>query len=88
MPGILSGDFAALSAAVEWSLPSTDIEIKNSEPLHSHVPKFDAAGRQVGPWVSISNIERVIQDHAMELTIEEEVTECFHLLQSQWDSPF
>ncbi|KAG6869305.1 hypothetical protein C0993_000058 [Termitomyces sp. T159_Od127] len=84
IPAMLQGEFATLSNAVEWSVPSAEIEIGNREPTHPNHPNFShAAGRQVGPWVSISNIERVTQESATELTIEEEVTECFQLLETR-----
>ncbi|KAG6903505.1 hypothetical protein C0995_005528 [Termitomyces sp. Mi166 len=86
IPGILDDDYAALNDAVKQSMPPTAIKIKKWEPTHSNVLKISpAGGRQVGSWVSISNIERAIQDPSVSLTIEEEVGECFKLLETRLD---
>ncbi|KAH0587717.1 hypothetical protein H2248_006480 [Termitomyces sp. 'cryptogamus'] len=85
IPSLLDDDFAALRDAAEWSIPPTDIKTKECE-TYSSVPKITpAVARQVGSWVSISNIERAIQDPIATLTIEEEVTECFQLLEARFN---
>ncbi|KAK0242589.1 hypothetical protein EDD85DRAFT_811884 [Armillaria nabsnona] len=65
----------------------TSKELSSSSLLSSETPidskaqcEFAILSTRVGPWITVSNVQSQNQD---DITIEEEVTECFNLLRDQ-----
>ncbi|GLB33938.1 putative diphthamide synthase [Lyophyllum shimeji] len=52
-------------------------------PDHTEVLSTKVAdNKKLDSWISVSNVERSVQTPIEEISIEDEVTECFHLLQA------
>ncbi|KAG6833888.1 hypothetical protein H0H87_007899 [Tephrocybe sp. NHM501043] len=81
-PSVLDEDFISLRDAIEHISLPTKVVVKDPTHLEDITIKT-AVGRRVGAWISVSNIEYTIQDPTVTVSIEEEVTGCFQLLESE-----
>lgn len=48
----------------------------------------DHRAQKIGSWVSVANIERRLGEPVVDISIEDEVTECFMILKGQLQSPY
>ncbi|KAG5648944.1 hypothetical protein DXG03_000293 [Asterophora parasitica] len=84
VPSVLENDFIsirdAVASAQEGSTQFTDTtKPTQANQLSSRV----ATSRKLDSWISVSNIERSLDSPLADLSIEEEVTECFNILEGQ-----
>ncbi|KAG6830832.1 hypothetical protein H0H92_014484 [Tricholoma furcatifolium] len=82
IPELLGDPFVRMHDAVEQATPT---QCEDSGPPRSNddLGVTVGEGRKVGSWISISNIERTVEDPIVSLSIEEEVTLCFRLLETR-----
>ncbi|KAF5387982.1 hypothetical protein D9615_000523 [Tricholomella constricta] len=86
IPPLLEDDFITLrdNLATSQKAPLQAPQCDTAEPTHvDELPAKVAASRKLNSWISISNIERPLDSSLAEISIEEEVTECFGLLEAR-----
>ncbi|KAG5651969.1 hypothetical protein H0H81_006784 [Sphagnurus paluster] len=71
-------DAVASSQEISWTLSC--IHTNEMKPFEGTVV---ANTKKLNPWISVSNIQRELQTPPVELSIEDEVVECFELLQAR-----
>lgn len=77
VPPLLEDKFAIIRAKVAESTLSTS-NPQAGPPLLLH--SFGTSDKRVGPWISVSNIQREATFSDSESTLDDEVRECFHIL--------
>ena len=58
--------------------------LKLRETITSHqVPSFKTQVTKTGRWVTVSNVQRYLVANSAAIPINEEVQECFHIVQGK-----
>lgn len=83
VPPVVEEDFETVRTAGEESLASS--ESRSLTPDYAPddaVLYFVTSSKSVGPWVSVTDVHRsMLVSHPSQPPIEDEVNECFHVLQ-------
>lgn len=82
VPPLLEEPFSRIRDLLGPSTPSTDSENQPSPTYPSFHPR---SHKRIGDWVSVANVQRDFTEHPDELTVEDEVRECFEQLQGTSD---
>ncbi|RXW24621.1 hypothetical protein EST38_g1243 [Candolleomyces aberdarensis] len=83
VPPLLDEQFSEISERLASLLPSAhSLPVGNFEPEKQRCGAFATSSRKVQDWVAVCNVQRNV-DPNLEITIEEEVTECFQSLTSE-----
>jgi diphthine-ammonia ligase len=83
IPPLLDEQFSEISEKLASLVPSAHSQpVENFESKRSHCDAFATRSRKVQDWVAVCNVQRKV-DPNLEITIEEEVTECFQSLASK-----
>ncbi|RDB22801.1 Diphthine--ammonia ligase [Hypsizygus marmoreus] len=84
IPPLLDDPFIAIRDAVSASQENLDsrterrpVPVMIKEPIVD-----DVQSQKYGPWVSVANVQHRDLHHVVEISIEDEVTECFNILQA------
>ncbi|KAF8076527.1 hypothetical protein FPV67DRAFT_1664788 [Lyophyllum atratum] len=86
IPPLLEDEFISMQDAVATSQEgsSRTLDRDTAETVHSDGLSIKVAdSKKLDAWVSVSNIERSVPNPIEEISIEDEVTECFQLLQAR-----
>lgn len=81
VPPVLEKPFSVVRYVVENHTPPLhDTTFNAPEPLRT-LPCPRAASRKIGRWVAVTNVERHLGEQVRDISIEDEVRECFETLQ-------
>jgi diphthine-ammonia ligase len=82
VPSLLDNDLLSVRDAVLRSQESTSSIVVLADPVPNSV--FDipnSSSRRLDSWVAVANVHRELKESLSEVTIEDEVKECFQKLQ-------
>lgn len=82
VPGMLEDSTLQLRQDMERF--TTPIPFKIRDDILSHkMPNFTAHSTKTDRWVTISNVQRPLTADITEVSVNEEVQECFHIIQGK-----
>ncbi|KAI0719642.1 hypothetical protein C8T65DRAFT_44647 [Cerioporus squamosus] len=82
IPPLIAAPFTVVRYVVaNHTSPHRDITWNSPEPTKSSTSRR-AESRKIGPWVAVTNVERELDEKPTDISIEDEVRECFDTLQT------
>jgi diphthine-ammonia ligase len=83
VPPLLEDEFISVRDAIQAGAGSSanGLEVPKLASYSSTEPTVDCLSSQIGNWVSVSNVQPHLSESNEEVSLEEEVVECFSILQ-------
>ncbi|KAH7916170.1 hypothetical protein BJ138DRAFT_1169482 [Hygrophoropsis aurantiaca] len=84
-PLLLESEATQVYDAISVAQSRTSFEATrfNASDISSTIPHNGMSSKAIGPWIAVANVHRDLSDDIAELTIEEEVRQCFSKLQGR-----
>jgi diphthine-ammonia ligase len=87
VPPLLEEDFQVLCDTIAHPQENTPAgeDLKQTRHIET-VPPIDSyiRAQKIDSWISVANIERKLGNPPVDISIEDEVTECFMILKGQF----
>jgi diphthine-ammonia ligase len=91
VPPLLEDDFRAVHDTIVQSQESASVGevLKQTGQTEAVEPiDRDVRTQKIDSWVSVANIERKLGNPMVDISVEDEVTECFMILKGQLQLPY
>ncbi|PIL37068.1 hypothetical protein GSI_00760 [Ganoderma sinense ZZ0214-1] len=79
IPSILSETFSHLHDVISGT-SSPQAEDENTQKQHSVPIAVPIGSKRVGNWIAVTNLQREVDEQAFDISVEDEVRECFEKL--------